>query len=100
MLILPLLQEREERRKKLKREQQDEGSRLHSQQIRKDYAPYNRAGRGRIKEAPDGMKCWKMFLTVINFIWQFLAMSMRKMDFDYSCFCLCYFRLDELSSIW
>ncbi|XP_006662831.1 mRNA-capping enzyme-like [Oryza brachyantha] len=50
--------EREERRKKLKREHQDEGSRFHPQQIKSDYAPYNRAGRGRIKEAPHGwMNC-------------------------------------------
>ncbi|EEE51857.1 hypothetical protein OsJ_33380 [Oryza sativa Japonica Group] len=56
--VATMRREREERRKKLKREQQDEGSRLHSQQIRNDYAPYNRAGRGRIKEAPDGwMNC-------------------------------------------
>jgi hypothetical protein len=41
---------------KLKREQQDEGSRQHPQQIRNEYAPPIKVGRGRIKEAPQGMK--------------------------------------------
>uniref|UniRef100_A0ACD5ZXK4 Uncharacterized protein n=1 Tax=Avena sativa TaxID=4498 RepID=A0ACD5ZXK4_AVESA len=49
-----LRREREERRKKLKREQQDEGSRQHPQQIRNEYAPPIKVGRGRIKEAPQG----------------------------------------------
>jgi mRNA-capping enzyme len=39
---------------KLKREQQDEGSRQHPQQIRNEYAPPIKVGRGRIKEAPQG----------------------------------------------
>lgn len=49
-----LRREREERRMKLKREQQDEGSRQHPQQIRNEYAPPIKVGRGRIKEAPQG----------------------------------------------
>ncbi|KAG8044111.1 hypothetical protein GUJ93_ZPchr0047g2820 [Zizania palustris] len=56
--VATMRREREERRKKLKREQLDEGSRLHPQQIRNDYVPYSKAGRGRIKEAPHGwMNC-------------------------------------------
>ncbi|KAM0879247.1 hypothetical protein ACQ4PT_034380 [Festuca glaucescens] len=49
-----LRREREERRMKLKRELQDEGSRQHPQQIRNEYAPPIKVGRGRIKEAPQG----------------------------------------------
>jgi hypothetical protein len=66
MLIIPSMwsccfwQEREERRKRLKREQQDDGSRLHSQQIRVDYAPQPKR-HSRIKEAPQGTKYWAIF---------------------------------------
>jgi len=51
--VATLRREREERRKRLKREQQDDGSRLHSQQIRNDYAPQPKR-HSRIKEAPQG----------------------------------------------
>ncbi|EES08355.1 hypothetical protein BDA96_05G104000 [Sorghum bicolor] len=51
--VATLRREREERRKKLKREQQDDGSRLHSQQIRNDYAPQPKR-HSRFKEAPQG----------------------------------------------
>ncbi|AQK49452.1 mRNA capping enzyme family protein [Zea mays] len=51
--VATLRREREERRKRLKREQQDDGSRLHSQQIRVDYAPQPKR-HSRIKEAPQG----------------------------------------------
>ncbi|TVU29805.1 hypothetical protein EJB05_21392 [Eragrostis curvula] len=47
--------ERDERRRKLKREQQDEGSKLHSQQTRNDHVPQCKTSRhGRVKEAPQG----------------------------------------------
>ncbi|KQJ88929.1 hypothetical protein BRADI_4g22137v3 [Brachypodium distachyon] len=52
--VATLHREREERRMKLKREQQDEDSRLHSQQIRNDHAPQIKVARGRIKETPQG----------------------------------------------
>uniref|UniRef100_A0ACD5WAL3 Uncharacterized protein n=1 Tax=Avena sativa TaxID=4498 RepID=A0ACD5WAL3_AVESA len=52
--VATLRREREERRRKLKREQQDEGTRQHPQQIRNEYAPPIKVGRGRIKEAPQG----------------------------------------------
>lgn len=52
--VATLRREREERRRKLKREHQDEGSMQHPQQIRNDYAPPTKVGRGRIKEAPEG----------------------------------------------
>ncbi|CAL4994019.1 unnamed protein product [Urochloa decumbens] len=45
--------EREERRRRLKREQQDDGSRLHSQPIRNDFVPQSKR-HNRIKEAPQG----------------------------------------------
>lgn len=51
--VATLRREREERRKRLKREQQDDGSRLHSQQIRNDYAPQPKR-HSRFKEAPQG----------------------------------------------
>jgi len=52
--VATLRREREERRRKLKREHQDEGSMQHPQQIRNDYAPPIKVSRGRIKEAPEG----------------------------------------------
>uniref|UniRef100_M8CCT6 mRNA-capping enzyme n=1 Tax=Aegilops tauschii TaxID=37682 RepID=M8CCT6_AEGTA len=52
--VATLRREREERREKLKREHQDEGSVQHPQEIRNDYAPPIKVGRGRIKEAPEG----------------------------------------------
>ncbi|CAM0874827.1 unnamed protein product [Alopecurus aequalis] len=52
--VATLRREREERRRKLKREQQDEGSRQHPQHIRNEYAPPIKVGRGRIKETPQG----------------------------------------------
>ncbi|KAF8781307.1 hypothetical protein HU200_000568 [Digitaria exilis] len=51
--VATMRREREERRKKLKREHQDDGSRLHSQQIRNDYVPQTKR-YSRIKEAPQG----------------------------------------------
>ncbi|XP_062224488.1 uncharacterized protein LOC133923040 [Phragmites australis] len=57
--VATMRREREERCRRLKREQQDEGSMLHSQQIMNDYAPKCETGRhGHIKEAPQGwMEC-------------------------------------------
>ncbi|KAG2561410.1 mRNA-capping enzyme-like isoform X1 [Panicum virgatum] len=51
--VATMRREREERRRKLKREKQDDGSRLHSQQIRNDYVPQPKRP-SRIKEAPQG----------------------------------------------
>ncbi|CAL4968949.1 unnamed protein product [Urochloa decumbens] len=53
--VATMRREREERRMKLKREQRDEGSNLHSQYTRNDDVPQCKSGRhGRVKEAPQG----------------------------------------------
>ncbi|KAL6868347.1 hypothetical protein ACP4OV_015192 [Aristida adscensionis] len=51
--VATMRREREERRRRLKREHQDEGSRLHTQHIRNDYVPQTKRP-GRIKETPQG----------------------------------------------
>ncbi|XP_008787727.1 mRNA-capping enzyme-like [Phoenix dactylifera] len=54
--VATMRREREERKRRLKRESQDEGIKRFSQPLRSDFMPQNRSGRsyGRVKEVPRG----------------------------------------------
>ena len=97
MLTIPSMwsccfwQEREERRKRLKREQQDGGSRLHSQQIRNDYAPQPKR-HSRFKEAPQGTKYWAIFWIVwVTDTFHIVFPVLIHYSFLPLCFFLCGF---------
>jgi len=116
MLTIPSMwscyswQEREERRKRLKREQQDDGSRLHSQQIRNDYVPQPKR-HSRIKEAPQGTKYSAIFwivwftdtfrlLSPPAYSLLFFPLSFFPCRFYICNVSWCDFRLVGLSCIW